>query len=427
MLQTETRRRAFNKRAFFGDLHYAPHPGQLAVHDSAAPRRVLASGVRWGKTVCAAMEGLAAAMAPAERSIGWVVAPTYDLADRVFREIQLAAVSHLRHRIVAMRDSERRLILRNMAGGLSEVRGKSADNPVSLLGEGLDWLVVDEAARLKPSIWQSHLSQRLIDRRGWALLISTPRGKGYFYDLWRRGQDRDAAYASWNCPTSTNPLLDKALVEAERARLPERVFAQEYGAEFLEGSGAVFRNVRECATGAWAEPEKDRRYDAGLDLAKIEDFTVLVVMDRERHVVFADRFHRLDWAVQVQRIHASSDRYNRAGLLVDSTGAGEPIFETLRQAGCTVEPYPFTAASKSALVNNLALLLERGQIVLPRAELWPDGIDELEAFEYAVTESGHVKTGAPYGSHDDCVMALALAAWRNRPTRQNATITTYEF
>ena len=94
-----------------------------------------------------------------------------------------------------MKDNEKRLILRNMAGGLSEIRGKSADNPVSLLGEGLDWVIVDEAARLKPSIWEGHLSQRLIDKHGWALLISTPGGKGYFYDLYGSSH---LAGSSWN-------------------------------------------------------------------------------------------------------------------------------------------------------------------------------------------------------------------------------------
>jgi hypothetical protein len=407
--------RGLNRRAFFRDLHYEPHPGQWQVHESQASRRVVACGVRWGKTVCAAMEGLAAAMSPSDRSIGWVVAPTYDLADRVFREIQLIAVQHLRHRIVAMRDSERRLILRNMAGGTSEVRAKSADNPVSLLGEGLDWLIVDEAARLKPSIWQSHLSQRLIDKKGWALLISTPRGKGYFFDLWKRGQDRDDAYASWNQPSWNNPLLDKAVIDAERARLPERVFRQEYGAEFLEGSGAVFRYVREAATGSWLAPEPHRTYKAGLDLAKVEDYTVLAIMNPDRQLVAVDRFHRQDWAVQVQRIKATTDRFNRARMYCDSTGAGEPIYESLLQANCRVDPYPFTQASKAALINNLALLLEQRKIVLPRPELWPEGIDELESFEYAVTEQGNVRTGAPSGSHDDCVIALALAAWHYRP------------
>ena len=81
-------------------------------------------------------------------------------------------------------------MIRNLGGGLSEIRAKTADNPVSLLGEGLDWLIVDEAAQLKPAIWNSFLSQRLIDKQGWALLISTPRGKGWFYDAWLRAWAR---------------------------------------------------------------------------------------------------------------------------------------------------------------------------------------------------------------------------------------------
>jgi hypothetical protein len=409
---------AFAKDTFFGDLGYSPHPGQQAVHGSPAPRRVLACGVRWGKTLCAAMEGLAAAMTPAERSCGWVVAPTYDLADKVFREIAFIVMRHLRHRVVTLKEHERRLVVRNMAGGISEIRGKSADNPVSLLGEGLDWVIVDEAARLKPTIWEGHLSQRLIDRRGWALLISTPRGKGWFYDLFMRGQRGDPDYASWNAPSWTNPLLNRELIEAERSRLPERVYRQEYEGEFLEGSGAVFHNVRECATGIWQQPRSGIEYYAGLDLAKVEDFTVLVVLTETGDVVFTDRFHRLDWNLQGHRIHASAARFNDASIYCDTTGVGEPIYEALRTAGCKVSAYPFTQKSKAALIDNLSLMLEQGLLRLPRPELWPVGIDELESFEYSVTDSGTVRTGAPYGVHDDCVVALALAAWHIRPRVQ---------
>src|SRR5207244_634756 len=152
-------------------------------------------------------------------------------------------------------------VLRNLAGGISEIRGKSADNPVSLLGEGLNWLVVDEAARLKRSIWEGHLSQRLIDKKGWALLITTPKGKNYVFDLFKRGQGGvDPFFESWNRPSWTNPHLDATVIEAERGRLPEAVFRQEYGAEFVEGSGAVFRNIRECATGEWQEPQEQMQY-----------------------------------------------------------------------------------------------------------------------------------------------------------------------
>ncbi|MGH9363378.1 MAG: hypothetical protein ACRD2T_15830, partial [Thermoanaerobaculia bacterium] len=151
----------------------------------------------------------------------------------MFRELVRTVTRYLAKNLVALRESEKLLALRNLAGGLSEIRAKSADSPVSLLGEGLDWLVVDEAARLRPTIWDSHLSQRLIDKRGWALLISTPHGKGWFYDLWRRGQGgEDREFESWNQPSWANPYLPGDLIEGQRHRIPERVFRQEYEAQF---------------------------------------------------------------------------------------------------------------------------------------------------------------------------------------------------
>jgi hypothetical protein len=400
-----------DKDSFFRDVGYTPHAGQNEIHSSTAPRRIVACGVRWGKTRCAAMEGVSAAMEPRKTSIGWVVAATYDLANKVFREIIVICAEKLRHRIVTLKENDKILVLRNMSGGLSEIRAKSADNPISLLGEGLDWLIVDEASRLKPLIWQSHLSQRLIDKRGWALLISTPKGKGWFYGLFQRGRGRDPEYRSWNYPSWTNPILDATQIEKERDRLPERVFRQEYGAEFLEGSGQVFRNIRECATGDWQEPEKGQIYVGGLDLAKVADFTVLVIINRKSEVVFVDRFNRIDWTLQIERVKAATERFNRALTFVDSTGAGEPIHGSLVEAGVSARAYPFTAKSKADLINNLAMMLEKNVITLPRPDLWPEGIDELESFEYSVSDEGNVKTGAPSGLHDDCVIGLALAAW----------------
>ncbi len=326
-----------DKEALFRLLQYEPTPGQLEVHRSRAQRRVLACGVRWGKSTLAAHEAVAAALAPADRGIGWVVAPTYDLARRVFDAIVAVVTKHLAHRIVALREHEHRLIVRNMGGGVSEIRAKSADSPVSLLGEGLDFVIVDEASRLKAEIWSSYISQRLIDKKGWALLISTPRGKSWFYEMWKRGMGGDRDYQSWNAPTWSNPLLDASVIEAERARLPDRVFLQEYAAQFIENAGSVFRYVRDAATGTLQDPIVGTRYFAGLDLAKTEDYTVLAVLNRQHEVVFVDRFHRLDWGVQIERVRAALGRYNNATVLVDSTGKGEPVYEALPP-----EPLPGT-------------------------------------------------------------------------------------
>jgi hypothetical protein len=84
------------------------------------------------------------------------------------------------------------------------------------------------------------LSGRLVDRKGWALLLSTPRGRGWFYDLYRRGEKRDdPGYESWTQPSWANPTLDREAIELERGRVSPEVFDQEYGALFLGDLGRV--------------------------------------------------------------------------------------------------------------------------------------------------------------------------------------------
>jgi hypothetical protein len=222
-----------SKIALFDRIGFEPHQGQIDVHKSDAKVRVLACGARWGKSTCASMEAVAALLNPCESSIGWIVAPTYDLSLRVFLKIELVVREKLAHRLVEFNGREHRIVIRNLGGGLSTVVGKSADKPTGLLGEGLDWVIVDEAARLKREVWENFLSQRLIDKDGWALLLSTPLGLDWFYKLYRRGKRKELGYASWSSPSWTNPLLNREVIEVERARLLDEAFRQEYGAEFV--------------------------------------------------------------------------------------------------------------------------------------------------------------------------------------------------
>lgn len=234
MTTTRTGSLRLRKRELFRQLGYEPHEGQVLVHRSTKSRRVLACGSRWGKSSCAAMEVVAALLSPCAESLGWLVAPSYDLSQRIFGMVLRAVHDHHAHRVRLSSPRERRLVLTNLAGGVSEVRCKSADRESSLLGEALDWTVVDEAARLPRRIWEQNLSQRLVDRNGWALLVSTPHGPGWFHEMFRRGQrDRDADAESWSFASWTNPHIDRAAIEAERDRLSEDVFREQYGGEFI--------------------------------------------------------------------------------------------------------------------------------------------------------------------------------------------------
>src|SRR5687767_6051839 len=86
------------KGRLFSLVGYAPHPGQWLVHDSHARYRLLACGSRWGKSLAASMEVVAALLQPGDRTLGWIVAPTRDLADRILERVLIAFHKHLPHR-----------------------------------------------------------------------------------------------------------------------------------------------------------------------------------------------------------------------------------------------------------------------------------------------------------------------------------------
>ncbi len=244
--------RAFNKAAFFRDLRYRPHAGQRIVHESAAPRRVLACRRALGQDGLRRHGGPRRRDGPRRALHGMDRgADLRPLRPRLPRDraARRAAPAPPHHLDQGARPAPR---APQHGGGTARSARSPPTTRSSLLGEGLDFVIVDEAARMKPSIWEGHLSQRLLDRQGWALLISTPRGKGYFYDLFRRGQGPDQDFASWNSPSWTNPLLDRDVIERERSRLPERVFHQEYGAEFLRA------RARSSATSASARTASGR-------------------------------------------------------------------------------------------------------------------------------------------------------------------------
>jgi hypothetical protein len=229
----------------------------------------------------------------------------------------------------------------------------------------------------------------------------------------------------WSAPTLGVVITDKGLerrphplenpeiafteIEELYRTLPERVFRQEILAEFIEEAGGVFRGVRavvDAGRTANEEPQPGGTYVMGVDLARVQDFTVLTVLDRRtRRQVYHERFNQISWERQTAAITAAARRY-RAQVWLDSTGVGDPIFEALRKAGVDVSGYQFTNASKERMIDALAMAIEQGELRLMDVQAQTT---ELLAFQYELTPSRNVKMGAPPGMHDDCVTALGLA------------------
>lgn len=291
----------------------------------------------------------------------------------------------------------------------SLIFAKSGDNPDSLRGEGLDGCVLDEAAMLKPEVWHEAIRPALSDKNGWALIISTPKGKNWLYDLFLRGMDEtQREFKSFSYPSWANPILKPEEIDEMRKNLPELSFRQEILAEFIEGGGVVFRNVDNCMISEPESPITGEYYIIGVDLGRHEDFTFISVGKMsECRQVYIERFNRSDWDYIKERIRYVHFKYNKGAILIDSTGYGDPIYEDLGKEGLNISGYNLNSISKAQLIENMQLLLENNQIQLIKDKQLSL---ELSAYNYTILPSGNVRYEAPKGFHDDCVIGTALMA-----------------
>ena len=374
------------------------HAAQAKVHNSDARFKVLAAGRRFGKTRLGVNECLGIA---ANGGRAWWVSPSYKTSEVGWRPLKriVAKIPGVETRLV-----DKMVIL--PSGGSVSVR--SADNPDSLRGEGLDYVVMDECAFMHPETWVEVIRPSLSDREGKALFISTPKGRNWFWSNYQHGLENNSEWASWQFPTASNPYINPAEIESARKDLPEMIFRQEYLAEFIDDEGSVFRRVQEAIRcEKLDEPEKDCQYIAGVDVAASVDFTVVTVIDvKSKNVIYIDRFNRVDYNVLEDRLFATYNRFGLSTMIIESNSIGQPVIDHMRNRGMNIQSFVTTSSTKQAIVQQLQAAFENGEIGIYNE---PILIGELLSFEGKRNQSGSFSYSAPAGLHDDCVMSLAIA------------------
>ncbi|MBW7959817.1 MAG: hypothetical protein H3C69_09705 [Candidatus Promineofilum sp.] len=371
---------------------------QAKVVRESARFNVVCVGRRAGKTAL----GIDRIADPAMRRypVAWF-APSYKFMVEVWREVEF----YFAPIIVNKNKQERRMEFNT--GGVLDFW--SLDSPIAGRGRKYKRVIVDEAAFIPDLayIWHAVIRNTLADYRGDAWIMSTPKGRNGFWELWRRGEESDAGWRSWQMPTEVNPLLAPEEI-AELRQGPERIVAQEVDAMFLDDAGGVFRRVMEAAT---ATPQDSavpgHQYIMGIDWARSRDFTVLAIVDATlNQLVYLDRFNQIDYAVQRGRVLATYERFKPERVIAEMNAMGAPMVEQLMRDGLPVEGFTTTNATKAAIIDALALAFEQGALaILPDPTL----INELQSYEMDRSPSGLMRYGAPSGMHDDTVMALAMA------------------
>jgi hypothetical protein len=322
--------------------------GQRALYLHPARFHVVACGRRWGKTAFGKLvtsktlfgDGLSV----------WWVSPTYKMSSAIWREFGKTIGQFASY----VNAADRTMEFPNGAS-LTIWTGVNSD---SMRGGAPGLAIVDEAAMIRDAdMWPAVIRPALSDKQGRALFLSTPRGHNWFWTLYNMGLDPlFPEYKSWNFPTTYNrtiPHIDTE-VEAARRSLPDRLFKQEYLAEFIDDAGGVFRGVSDVSVLDEREPYEGD-FVFGVDWAKDNDFTVISVIDRNtREQVAIDRFNQIGWGLQRGRLTAMYERWKPSAIWAEENSIGSVNIEALQAEGLPVVPFMTTGKTKVEIIESLA-------------------------------------------------------------------------
>ena len=358
-------------------------PRQSAIFLSPARFRVVVAGRRSGKSYLSIAELIRAARS-GHNKLCWYIAPSYRMAKTVLWSALKSAIPP--QWIASKNETDLSITLKGYGSVISL---RSADNPDSLRGSGLDLAILDEYSSIHPDTWHQVVRPSLADKRGHALILGSPRGYNALYDLHSQAQEIED-WTSFHFSTEDGGLVTPAELEAVKATLDPRTFGQEFEADFTTSVNRVYlmfqreHNVRGDVQ------------DQGGPLLVGIDFNVVPYMSAVIGQKATDELHIIDELVlpnsNTQELaQALKEKYpdRRITVYPDPTGrarktsapVGQTDFSILQQAGFRlVAPNaPYAVVDRTNTVNSLLLNTQgrRRLLIHPRCKRLIAGLDRL--------------------------------------------------
>ncbi len=240
------------------ELRVSLHPGQAAIFNSKARFKVCAAGRRFGKSHYAAAT-LAIEALREENAAGYTltiehgvyyVAPTFDQAKRIMWPKLRTLLGFEPQGGFIRNENVNDGWLELINGRRIYIRG--ADNPDSLRGIALSYVVLDEYADMKSNVWDEIVEPALMDVEGTALFIGTPKGKNHFYKLFMGALEKpvnprtgsNEKWLDWEAfhfKSGDNPFLKQKEISRIMSEGSTDVVRQEIEASFISGGGRVLK------------------------------------------------------------------------------------------------------------------------------------------------------------------------------------------
>jgi hypothetical protein len=444
----ECRANASREKTTVFKIDYSPYPYQMLMHQCEARFRLIAGAIRTGKDYSMTFECVRYAFACANEDRpdtlipkvrAWIVAPYESIATEDFNQLRRIIPREL---IADYNKTTKTLITKN--GCMFEV--KSAYDPESLVGVGLDVVLITEAARIKDleDVW-SNLEGRLnsehrgLDGKGGiALINSSPLGANYFYTMFKWGDnanpDKDPQWQSFRWKHWDNPANAKKGNEVQKngktyrqnleIRMSHDRYRQDYLADFIIGGSLVFpdfeskslakldnslpKEERELIITEWRRPKLNYSYVIGWDPALVNDGSIVWVYEKNTaRVAYIADLCGMDIELQCNEVTRLSKLYNCAPIKFARTGLGMTLDTLLTNRGANATGYDEQGKNKATLVENFAVAIRGGMV-----HILDDGekITEQLKFEFKdyireVEGSRTTYHNATRDGHDDHISA----------------------
>ena len=382
--------------------NYKPRDYQLEFLKSNKRFKVAVIHRRGGKSMTALNEQIIDCLT--KKGIYYYFLPTYRQAKQVVWDELIK--THIPDEVIQKRnESELTIYYKNGSiqrfAGSEDVNKHRGINPIGV--------VFDEYAEMKEELWTAVIQPILRENNGRATFIFTPRGKNFAWKLFQQAKDNHQWFTMLRTVKDTQAISQEELQEA-RVIMPDDLYNQEFNCSFIDDAGSFFKRVQENIYQNTDHQEiESKNFQIGVDLAKFRDWTVLTPFCLNTFYVYPqERFNQIDYNLQKAKIEAFHHKYNKAKVIIDSTGVGSPVFDDLSQKIPNIDPFNFTSKSRDQLLRNLQILLAQDKIKIPNDE---GLITELESMRYVLTVQGRTKIEVPDGLTDDRIMSLGLAVW----------------
>lgn len=312
-----------DKYTLFERIGYKPHSdAQWEIHNATERFLIACCGRRFGKSQSFGHEMTTNLFIP--DTMWWIVGPTYKLGEKEFRVVhddlkKLKILGECPTVNYNVNQGQMRIV----TPFNSTIEVVSAEKPDSLVGEGLDGVIMSEAAKHKMSTWQMYIEPALSDKRGSAFFPSTPQGFNWYKGLYELGQHPDTPdYKSWRFPTWYNTAMypggydDPELVRI-RGTVSKQYWDQEYAAEFTSFEGQIYPEFDENVHVRHIEYNKSWKNFWTFDFGFTDPFCCYDIMIDSSDNAYIWREYQVSHMSTWAHGHVLKNRENPEGFHVD--------------------------------------------------------------------------------------------------------------